>query len=210
MLSTIKKAALCTAAVAALALAFSSGAQAQDSNLALGYYSNANTPGAPDGTLRLVNDGVVNDASPNGDLCAAIYVFDNNEEMQECCSCKITPNGYLALGVNAQLTANTLTGQTLTRGVIKVVTRRQFGGRGPSSGGSTCDPTNRHGIQVVVGIRGWLTHIEKVGTAFQVSVEDLKDSDLGQSEFADLPEDCGVAMELGSGQGVCSCTDVGR
>ncbi len=200
MFSTIKKVALCTAAVAAFALAFSSGARAQDNPFALGYYSNANTAGAPDGTLRLVNDGNVNDASPNGDLCASIYVFDNNEELQECCSCRVTPNGYLALGVNTQLTANPLTGRKLTRGVIKVVSSNP---RAPF----VCDPTFD---SKQIGIRGWLTHIEKVGTAFQVSVEDLKDSSFGANEETDLTEDCTVLKELGSGQGVCSCQDVGR
>ncbi len=199
MFSTIKKVALCTAAVAAFALAFSSGARAQDNPFALGYYSSANTAGAPDGTLRLVNDGNVSDATPAGDLCASIYVFDNQEELQECCSCKITPNGYLALGVNTQLTANPLTGRKLTRGVIKVVSSNTRSG--------ICDPTND---SPHIGIRGWLTHIEKVGTAFQVSVEDLKDSSFGANEEADLVEDCQVAIELGSGQGVCSCKDVGR
>ncbi len=196
MFSTIKKVALCTAAVAAFALAFSSGARAQDVPYALGYYSNANTAGAPDGTLRLVNDGFISDASPAGDLCASIYVFDNNEELQECCGCTVTPNGYLALGVNSNLTSNPLTGRKLTRGVIKVV-----------SSVLPCNPTV---ASVDPGIRGWLTHIEKVGTAFQVSVEDLKDSTLGGAEVQDLAEDCGVLIELGSGQGTCSCKDIGR
>ncbi len=210
MLSTIKRLALCTTAVAALALAFSGAAKAQDVFFAVGYYSNANTAGAPDGTLRLVNDGFRSDSSPAGDLCAAIYVFDSTEEMQECCSCRITPNGYLALGVNANLTANTLTGRKLTRGVIKVVSSQP-------TAGNTCDPTTatiQANANTHIGIRGWLTHIVKVGTGYQVSVEDLKDSTLDTNtpgkEAADLAEDCQVAIELGSGQGTCSCGDVNR
>ncbi len=200
MLSTIKRLALCTTAVAALALAFSGAAKAQDVPFALGYYSNAHNAAAPDGTLVFVNDGNKGDSSPTGDLCASIYVFDNNEEMQECCSCRVTPNGYLALGVNGNLTGNTLTGRTLPRGVVKVVSSQP-------TNGNICDPT---ADLPYPGIRGWLTHIEKVGTAFQVSVEDLKDSSFGANEEADLAEDCTVAIELGSGQGKCSCTDVGR
>ena len=41
------------------------------------YYSNANTTGAPDGTVRIINDG-----DTRGDLYAAIYVFDDSEELQ--------------------------------------------------------------------------------------------------------------------------------
>ena len=47
------------------------------------YFSNANTSGAPDATLRLDNDGAAADAN----LCADIFIFDSNEEMSECCSC---------------------------------------------------------------------------------------------------------------------------
>jgi hypothetical protein len=215
MLSTIKKVALCTIAAAAFALAFSSGAWAQssfDDEFVIGYFSNANNPAAPDGTLRLVNDGGEGDSSPGGDLCAAIYVFDNNEEMQECCSCKITPNGYLALSVNKNLTNNTITGRTLQRGVIKVISQQpenQY-----TAGGDTCDPTSTgHTLITLVGIHGWVTHIEKVGVgpAIQVvGVDELVNAFLGYQERADLVEDCAVAIELGSGQGTCSCRDIGR
>jgi hypothetical protein len=187
--------------VAVLALAVVAGSQVAwaqgDSTYALGYFSNAHTTGAPDGTLRLVNDGYNGDASPAGDICASIYVFDNHEEFQECCSCRVTPNGYLALGVNGNLTSNTITAVHPQRGVIKVVTSAP-----------PCDPT--YVGAAAFGIRGWLTHIEKVGTAYQVSVEDLKDSSLGGAEQTDLAEDCLVGTELGSGFGTCSCADVGR
>src|ERR1700730_3828500 len=95
--------------------------QDEDDIYALSYYSNAHVTNAPDAALRLVNDGFVSDASPAGDLCASIYVFDSAEQLAECCSCKITPNGILSLSVNTNLTSNTLTGRIPTRGVVKVV-----------------------------------------------------------------------------------------
>jgi hypothetical protein len=167
---------------------------------AVSYYANANTAGAPDGTLQLVNDGNASDASPAGDLCAAIYVFDDNENMQECCSCRITPNGYLSLSINSNLTANNAPNKTLHRGVIKIVSSAPSGG--------VCDPTTTN---VHRGIREWLTHIEKVGTGFDHSTEDLKDSNLGVSEMTDLAEDCSLIRSAGHGvTGVCSCADAGR
>jgi hypothetical protein len=200
MLSTIRRLALCAAAAAVLVWAFSGAAKAQDVPYTLGYYSNANTNSVPDGTLRLVNDGNQGDASPAGDLCASIYVFDNNENMQECCSCRITPNGYLSLSVNSNLTANNPPGKRLTRGVIKVVSSRLHSG--------VCDPA----FDIpVIGIRGWLTHINRVGPNFQLNVEDLKDSSFGAGEEADLVEDCGKIESTGGGvTGVCSCADAGR
>ncbi len=54
--------------------------------------SNANTSGAPDGTLRLINDGDQATAAPDWEHCrkrltlwlADIYVFDDSQEMISC------------------------------------------------------------------------------------------------------------------------------
>ena len=58
------------------------------------YFSNANTTGAPDGTLRVINDGAEATMAPegveNGTLWAAIYVFDDSQELRSCCACVIT------------------------------------------------------------------------------------------------------------------------
>src|SRR3982074_701449 len=121
--------ALSSVAVALVLAVASTGAVGQDNVFALSYFSNANTLGAPDAVLRLVNDGTVSDASPAGDLCASIYVFDSREELNECCSCRVTPNGILSLSVNNSLTSNTVTGQTLTRGVVKIVSSKPVAGR---------------------------------------------------------------------------------
>src|ERR1700730_9167701 len=79
------------AMAAALMLALGSSTavaqQDEDDIYALSYYSNANKAGAPDGVLRVVNDGFLSDASPAGVLFASIYVFECLEELAECCSC---------------------------------------------------------------------------------------------------------------------------
>src|ERR1700737_783496 len=190
------------AMAAALMLALGSttavAQQDEDDIYALSYYSNANKTGAPDGVLRVVNDGSVSDASPAGDLCASIYVFDSQEELNECCSCKITPNGILALSVNKNLTRNPLTGIIPTRGVVKVVT--SF----PNAG--VCDATVALPY-IGVNIRGWLTHVQKATAGYSLTEEELMDSNLGQLEAADLAEDCKVIFDLGSGRGPCSCAD---
>ena len=59
------------------------------------YYSNANTAGAPDATLRVVNDGsgyatIDPVGVAGGTLNAAIYVFDDSQELRSCCACPIT------------------------------------------------------------------------------------------------------------------------
>src|SRR5450755_1700226 len=80
------------------------------------YFSNANTANAPDATVRAINDG-----SQGVNLWADIFVFDDSEELTECCSCVITPDGLLSESVNKNLTANPITGIKPTRGVIKLI-----------------------------------------------------------------------------------------
>src|ERR1035438_7632904 len=104
------------------------------------YFSN-NVAAAPDATVRFINDG-----DTGGNLWAAFYVFDDSEELTECCACVITPDGLLAESVKTELTANPLTGKVPTRGVIKVISS------------STSDPTN---VVPTPGLRGWGTRSEE-------------------------------------------------
>jgi hypothetical protein len=163
-------------------------AQAQDYPFKLSYFSNAHISTAPDAVLRIVNDG-----NTNGWLYSNIYVFDWREELLECCSCGVSPNGLLTLSVNRNLTANPLTGRIPQRGVIKTLSS------------TTSDPTR---VTLRAGQREWLTHIQKtVSPAYSVTETTMTDSTLGAGEFSALQADCSFAILLGSGQGVCSCTD---
>jgi len=201
--NTFKLAVLAALAAAVAFFITPRTAFGQDNLYALSYYSNAHVALAPDATLRLVNDGNVADTTPAGDLCASIYVFEFRlfpllPELIECCSCPIAANGLLTLSVNTNLTSNPFTAVTPTRGVVKVVSSTLHNG--------ICDPTFS---SPAIGIRGWLTHIQRNSTFF-VTETPLTDSTFGTSEAADLVEDCLVGMELGSGKGTCSCTDAGR
>jgi len=120
------------------------------------YYSNANTTGAPDGTLRIVNDGDLSttdyEGVENNPLWADIYVFDDSQELRSCCSCKITSDGLLSESVNKELTADEFTGRgQIARGVIKVVA---------DSLGNATAPVP------APGLHGWMTHIQATTTTF--------------------------------------------
>ena len=165
------------------------------------YYSNANTSNVPDGVLRLINDGGNATAAPegveNGTLWAAIYVFDDSQEMRSCCACTITSDGLLSESVNKQLTANEFTGRgQMTRGVIKVVSS------------SSNDPTQPCPDP---GLRGWMTHIQRAtnipeaGTSY-VTETALADSNLSRTELYNLGALCSYGLTLGSGYGLCGCT----
>ena len=177
----------------ALVLGIVSGtALAQDnSTFAVTYYSNANTAGAPDGTVRVINDG-----ASGGGLCAAFYVFDDSQEMQECCSCPVTADGLIAESINRDLLGNSLTSFINHRGVIKVVSTNQVAP-------GVCDPTRG---TPTVGIRGWATHIQRgTSPAWPVTETVLHDANLAGSELAGLQQFCSFEIILGSGRGTCTC-----
>jgi hypothetical protein len=151
------------------------------------YFSNANTAKAPDATVRTVNDG-----DTGGNLWAAYYVFDDSQELSECGACFVSPDGVNSESVNAELTANPLTGRYLSRGVIKMISS------------STPDPT---ATKPTSGLRPWSTHIQKLtSTTFAVTETKFADANLSAGEQTLLQNLCYYAQILGSGTGVITCT----
>jgi hypothetical protein len=147
------------------------------------YFSN-NAP-TPDATVRIINDG-----DTGGDLWASIYVFDDSEELQECCSCRVTPDGLLSESVYKNLTANALTGIRPTRGVIKVISSS-------TQAAFTNTPTP--------GLREWATHVQNTGGVGRAVTETLAaDSNLVGSEQSLLEMLCKFDSLL-SGK-PCTCT----
>jgi len=160
------------------------------------YFSNANTSGAPDGTVRIDNPGVT-----GGNLCAMIYVFDYDQQLSECCGCQETPNGLRTLSINQNLTSNPLTGVWLHNGVIKVVSS--------TVNNSPCDPTTA--VTPTPNLRVWVTHIQNAvsgpnGPAYPITETESSDSTLGSTELSfNLQAECQFIHILGSGHGICYC-----
>jgi hypothetical protein len=154
------------------------------------YFSNANTPGAPDATVRIINDGFT-----GTNIYAAIFVFDDSEELTECCDCEITPDSLLSESVNNNLTANPLTGIKPTRGVIKVI--------------SSSEDSVQSGFGTP-GLHAWATHVQKNSPVktktiqFDLTESPLADSNLTPSEQSLLYELCYFDGKL-SGK-PCTCT----
>lgn len=179
-------------AVCCLALTLcATGAFAQADTLKVDYFANANTDGAPDGTLRLTDPGTY--TVGNGSLCASIFVFDPNQELSECCSCRLTPDGLRTLSVNNDLTSNPLTGVTLTTGVIKVVSTA------PEKG--TCPLPIA--VFPVAAVRAWATHIQNAD--FAITETGSQDATLSSAEIVALGRQCNAISSVGSGRGICSC-----
>jgi hypothetical protein len=104
-----------------------------------------------DNIIRLTNpnggaNGNLAGADPQT-VCAMIYVFDDDEEMGECCGCPLSSAQLATFSVENNLTANwglaggPEAGQQ-TNGAIAVVATA------PNGPGSTCNPTNLPGYSV--------------------------------------------------------------
>jgi hypothetical protein len=160
--------------------------------LKVDYFANANTSGAPDATVRIDNPG-----TSGGGLCAAIFVFDVNEEMSECCSCYVSPDGLRTLSVDADLTSNPLTGATLTGGVIKIISTYAYTNK-------TCPtPISPGHLVPTPAVRAWATHIQN--TSFTITETASQDATLSSTEQGNLESECHSINNVGSGAGICSC-----
>jgi len=68
-----------------------------------------------------------------GNICVNVYALSTDEQLDACCSCLITPDEVVSLGVNSSLLVKTLTGATETSEVIKLI--------GSNVGATTCANT---------------------------------------------------------------------
>ena len=144
-----------------------------------------------DGTVFLANPGLT-----SGSLCAMVYVFDQSQEMSECCGCSISNSGLLTMSLLLDLTANPLTGKEPIAGEIKVV---------PSNLGANqqCDAGSPSPNGV---LSGWGTNVQSLSTGgAQVTETGFDLVPMNSGEETIMVNLCGFIKTLGSGSGICSC-----
>jgi hypothetical protein len=123
-------------------------------------------------------------------------VFDNDQQLTECCGCVETHNGLRTLSVKHDLTSNPLTGVVSSAGVIKIVSA--------AVNNSPCDATAN--VSPKANLRAWVTHIQNViSGSYPITETESSDSTLGATELANLQAQCAFIGILGSGHGICSC-----
>jgi hypothetical protein len=170
-------------------------------------YSNNAGPGSTmDQLLRLINVGQGGTplTTPVGDVCANIYVFDNNQEMISCCSCRLTPNELATASVANQLTNNPLTSVIPTAGVIKIVPT--------PAGTAACSPAVPFTSSDASLLQGFVTHLEKAGSATYITETNMPSVPLAPAEADFLSNACLFVRYLGSshGKGTCGCAAPGE
>jgi len=150
--------------------------------------------------------------------CAMIYVFDDVEEMGECCGCPLTPAQLERFSFDNDLLANYL-GMPTGEGVV-AIRGQDINNNGCSSfrtPGTTqagcnggCDPTNGPPTSLDANLLGSIVHNQSIFT-----------TDPGPSTVTELPlfnnaggdpsdntyliEECAALIGNGSGAGICHC-----
>lgn len=186
-------------------LLFASGlaiAQVNPDNVySVTYYDNNIQNGPLDAKIRIINPGTSGSpiSGDEGLQCANLYVFDDTQEMLECCSCPITANGLLTISVQ-EITENPLTVFPI-RGVIKMIA---------SNPSPICDATFTAQLDPPF-LRGFSTHIQNPRAPsnlapapfFSVTEEEFVDAPLSLVEQNDLGTICSFVRYLGTGRGRC-------
>jgi uncharacterized protein YjdB len=159
--------------------------------VAINYFANANIAGLSSATVNVSNTGL----TATG-LCAMFYVFDESEEMSECCGCQVSIDDLRTLSVDTDLTGNPLTGSMPTRGVVKIVSADM-------ASNPSCDPSS---IAPKGAVVAWSTHLQSASQSSFVATEGaFRPQLLSNAEQSNLQGKCASIKELGSGHGICMC-----
>ena len=144
-----------------------------------------------DSTFRVTNPGTTGQ-----DLCAMVYVFDQDQQMSECCGCLISQDGLLTLSLKRNLLSNPLTGVASKSGTVMLVSGQQL-----SVGGCNAASVVPSGTVVA-----WATHLPQSKSGVMSSAETpFSSSPLSAILASSLQAQCSFIQQLGSGQGVCGC-----
>jgi hypothetical protein len=183
--------AACLSATLTLAL-FANAQQA----LKAGYFTQANTAGVQDNRLVISNPDVY--AGGNGNLCAMIYVFDQFQEMLECCGCLSITDGEREFSINHDLTSNPINGRFPNRGSIRIVSN-------PPNSAGACNPGTLDNPQPE--LLAWGTHPapSNFSTLNLTTETEYHDVPLSAREAGNLALICGFVQIIGGGHGICSC-----
>jgi hypothetical protein len=182
------------------------------------------TASAGDTVIRLVNpNGSANPGIVGGTehtVCAMIYVFDDEQEMNACCGCPISSAGLLTLSLEDDLLSNLIVGGNPRAGFDGVVEIIAAAPNGCGSLACTygCDPTLNPGYTVtpdnnLLGSR--VINISNEGyptfgpaSLLETPLHDDASGDAGNLTY--VQAECGALVGNGSYGGICYCPSFDR
>jgi hypothetical protein len=200
------------------------------------YDTSQNSVGGGDNIITLINpSGSANPnlGGPAVNTCAMIYVFDDDQEMGECCGCPLTPAGIETFSVESDLINNWgITGPEGSgsgNGAIAIVgvgTNVPFVAAETLSNGlfcpetqsaacnGGCDPTDQPGYSVSTSFNllGSIVHNQVIVTTALGGIETgltqvplFNNGGGDPTNLAYLQAQCGALVGNDSGGGICSC-----
>jgi hypothetical protein len=149
-----------------------------------------------------------------GNICVNVYAIDPGEELISCCSCLVTPDQTVNLGVKRDLLSNpaiTSIGGvpvSYTSVTVKLVTTLAGGG----GTGTSCTNTAASVTTATLagGTAAWGTTLHANPTGgYDTTETPFTDSPLSQQELASLGGRCAAILGNGSGAGVCNSCQAG-
>lgn len=172
------------------------------------YYNHPSSTVGQDSTYHVVNPGAAvtalnrNGVPVNGNLCANIYVFNDDEQEVACCGCQLTPDSETTLSLEKDLLANPVNPLNLTHtGVIKIIS-----GTPNVSGAPYCDPAaDINPIVPTPDLRAWATHTQSEGSTTPETEEEFAPAPLSANELVFAENLCSDIINQGSGKGLCTC-----
>ncbi len=117
-----------------------------------------------------------------GNICVNAYAFDPGEELISCCSCLVTPDQTVNLGVNRDLTVKTLTGIVPTSVTLVLISSLAGGdGTGTNCTNSAATVTT---ATLSGGLAAWSTTLHANPTAsYDTTETPFTGSPLSQAEL---------------------------
>jgi len=155
----------------------------------------------------------------SGNMCVNVYAFSPDEQEVSCCSCLVTPNALVNLGVARDLTSNTLT-QVVTNSVVIKLVGTLAGPTGTATGPTACNNSaalaGSATFPIVSGMLAWGTTVHNGPPGvpgYTVTETPFSPATLSQgtgSELASIVGRCASIIGNGTGHGICgSCKSGG-
>jgi hypothetical protein len=135
-----------------------------------------------------------------GNICVNVYALDPGEELVSCCSCVVTPDQVVNLGVNRDLTSKTLTGVVPSSVTVKLfATLENATNCNNSAAGIT-------GTQITAGLAAWGTtlHVTPIAGTFDTTETAFTPATASGAELLSLVGRCASIIGNASGFGICS------
>jgi hypothetical protein len=206
----------------------------------VGYAANLQ---AGESMINITNTGASGASLPGpgfgaavGNICVNVFAFDPNEELISCCSCLVTPDQTVNLGVNRDLTARTITGVVPTSVTVKLLATLAGGGlltnitgnvtssnggigntasaqilSGVASAGCTNSAATVTSAALANGVAAWHTTLHATPTpgSYATTEAPFTGGTLSAAELASIGGRCAAIVGNGSGFGICTSCQSG-